>query len=371
MTSEGEFWRRQRRLSQPAFHRKRINAYGEVVVSYAERMLKRWREEETRDVHQEMMRLLLEVVAKVLFDAEIDRAEEVGKALGRVAKRFDEQGSAKLLRLLLGPLPTPTDLRFRRAVEQLDELIYAIIDERRTSGKDTGDLLSMLLCARDEEGERMSDKQLRDEVITLLLAGHETTALALSWTWYLLSLHHEVEAKLLEELQEVLGDRAPTVDHLPRLRYTEMVIKESMRLYPPAWGVSREAIGECEIGGYRVPAGTQLLILLWAMHRDPQYFQDPEAFDPARWEGSLAKRLPKHAYLPFGAGPRICIGNSFAMTEAVLLLATIAKGFWLKLVPEQQRVIPQPSTTLRPRGGLRMLLQRRHPSAKLTLEQKR
>ncbi len=204
----------------------------------------------------------------------------------------------------------------------------------------------------------------------MLLAGHETTALALSWTWYLLSLHPEVEAKLHEELLKVLGDRAPTVDHLPRLRYTEMVIKESLRLYPPAWGVSREAIAACEIGGYRVPAGTQLLIVLWAMHRDPRYFRDPEAFDPARWEGGLSKRVPKHAYLPFGAGPRVCIGGSFAMTEALLLLATIAKGFRLELVPDQGRVVPQPSTTLRPRGGIRMFLRRSYPSAKLALEQK-
>ncbi|HLL97465.1 MAG TPA: cytochrome P450, partial [Rubrobacteraceae bacterium] len=232
------------------------------------------------------------------------------------------------------------------------------------------DLLSMLLRFRDEAGTRMTDKQLRDEVITLLLAGHETTALALSWSWYLLSQHPEVEAKLLEELQEVLGDRTPMVEDLPHLPYAEMVIKESMRLYPPAWGVSREAIEACEIGGYRLPAGTQLLIVLWAMHRDPRNFQDPEAFNPARWEGGLAKKVPRYAYLPFGAGPRICIGGSFAITEAILLLATIARDFQLELVPEQRRVIPQPSTTLRPRGGIRMYLRKRHPSAKLALEQK-
>jgi cytochrome P450 len=358
LTSEGEFWCRQRRLLQPAFHRKRVNAYGEVMVSYAEGMLKRWREGETRDVHQEMMRLLLEVVAKVLFDAEIDRAEEVGKALGRVAKRFDEQGSAKLLRLLLGRLPTLTDLRFRRAVEQLDELIYAIIDERRTSAKDTGDLLSMLLCARDEEGEQMSDKQLRDEAMTILLAGHETNALALSWSWYLLSQHPGVEAKLLDELREVLGDRAPTVEDLPRLRYTQMVLKESMRLYPPAWSISREAKEECEIGGYRVPAGAQLFIVQWVIHRDPRHFEDPQAFVPERWRDGYGERIPKYAYLPFGAGPRLCIGSSFAVMEATLLLATIAKRFRLGLA-SGRRVVPQPSVTLRPRGGIEMRLEER------------
>jgi cytochrome P450 len=343
------------------------------MVSHAERMLATWRDGEVRDVHQEMRCLTLGIVAEVLFGAEKDKAEEVGEVLGwldRHTNRLEEQGSAMVVRFLLGNFPTPANLRFRKGIGRLDEIIYGFIEERRQNGKDTGDLLSMLLGFRDEADRTMSDKQLRDEVLTLLLAGHETTALALSWTWYLLSQHPEVEAKLLEELQDVLGDRTPTIDDLPRLTYAEMVVKESMRLYPPAWGVSRETIEECEIGGYRVPAGTQLLIYLWAMHRDPRSFQYPEAFDPSRWESSLAKRVPKYAYLPFGAGPRICIGSSFAMTEAILLLATIAKTFRLELFSKQRRVIPQPSTTLRPRGEIRMFLRRRHPSAKLTLEQK-
>jgi len=373
LNSEGELWRRQRRLAQPAFHKRRVGAYGEAMVSHAERMLARWRDGEVRDVHQEMRRLTLGIVAEVLFGAGRDKADEVGEVLGWLDKhtnRLEEQGSAMVLRFLLGNFPTPTNLRFRKGIGRLDEIIYGLIEERRENAKDTGDLLSMLLRFRDEAGTRMTDKQLRDEVITLLLAGHETTALALSWSWYLLSQHPEVEAKLLEELQEVLGDRTPMVEDLPHLPYAEMVIKESMRLYPPAWGVSREAIEECEIGGYRLPAGTQLLIVLWAMHRDPRNFQDPEAFNPARWEGGLAKKVPRYAYLPFGAGPRICIGGSFAITEAILLLATIARDFQLELVPEQRRVIPQPSTTLRPRGGIRMYLRKRHPSAKLALEQK-
>ena len=373
LTSEGELWWRQRRLAQPAFHRRRVGTYGETMVSHAERMLATWRDGEVRDVHQEMRRLTLGIVAEVLFGVKKDKADEVGEVLewlDKHANRLEEQGSAMVVRILLGNFPTTANLRFRKGIGRLDEVIYGLIRQRRENGEDTGDLLSMLLCFRDEEGGGMSDKQLRDEVLTLLLAGHETTALALSWTWYLLSLHPEVEAKLLEELQEILGDRTPTVEDLPRLSYAEMVIKESMRLYPPAWGVSREAIEECEIGGYRVPAGTQLLIVLWAMHRDPRYFRDPEAFDPARWEGGLSKRVPKHAYLPFGAGPRVCIGGSFAMTEALLLLATIAQGFRLELVPDQGRVFPQPSTTLRPRGGIRMFLSRSYPSAKLALEQK-
>ena len=373
LNSEGELWRRQRRLAQPAFHKRRVGAYGQVMISHAEQMLATWRNGEVRDVHQEIRRLTLGIVAEVLFGAEKDKAEEVGEVLGWVDKhtnRLEEQGSAMVVRFLLGNFPTPNNLRFRKGIRRLDQIIYGLIGERRENGKDTGDLLSMLLHFREEGGGGISDKQLRDEVLTLLLAGHETTTLALSWTLYLLYQHPEVEAKLLEELQEVLGDRTPIIDDLPRLTYAEMVIKESMRLYPPAWGVSRETIAECEIGGYRVPAGTQLLIFLWAMHRDPRHFQDPEAFDPGRWESRLAKRVPKYAYLPFGAGPRICIGGSFAMAEAILLLATIAREFRLELVPEQRRVIPQPSTTLRPKGGIRMFLRRRPSSAKLALEQK-
>ncbi len=361
LNSEGEFWRRQRRLAQPAFHRRRIDAYGEVMVSYAERMLTTWQDGETRDIHQEMMRLTLGIVAKVLFGAGTDEAGRVEEVLGwmaRHANRLDEQGIRLLLRFLLGNFPTPTNLRFRKGIRRLDEIIYGIINERRDNGQDTGDLLSMLLRARDEEGNRMSDRQLRDEMMTMFLAGHETTALTLSWTWYLLSRHPEVEARLLEELQEVLGDRTPGVEDLPRLRYAEMVIKESMRLYPPAWGISRQVVEECEIGGYRAPAGTQLIVVLWSMHRDPRYFEDPEAFYPDRWEDGSAKRVPKYAYLPFGAGPRQCIGGSFAMTEATLLLATIAKKFRLELASEQP-VVPQPSTTLRPRGGIRMVLNKR------------
>jgi cytochrome P450 len=373
LNSEGELWRRQRRLAQPAFHKRRVSTYGETMVSHAERMLATWRDGEVRDVHQEMRRLTLGIVAEVLFGVNKDKADEVREILewlDKHANRLEEQGSAMVVRFLLGNFPTPANLRFRKGIGRLDEVIYAVIRERRENGEDTGDLLSMLLSFRDEEGGGMSDKQLRDEVLTLLLAGHETTALALSWTWYLLSLHPRVEARLREELHEVLEDRAPTAEDLPRLPYAEMVIKEAMRLYPPAWGVSREAIEECEIGGYRVPAGTQLLIVLWAMHRDPRYFRDPETFEPARWEGGLAKRVPRYAYLPFGAGPRVCIGGSFALTEAILLLATIAKGFRLELVPEQRGVIPQPSTTLRPRGGMRMFLRRSCPNAKVALEQK-
>ena len=358
LASEGEFWRRQRRLSQPAFHRQRINAYGEVMVSCTERMLATWQDGEIRDIHQEMMGLLLEIVTKTLLDIGISgKNEEVMETFAQISKTFGGQGEGIQLQrgfhgILLQFLGY---LRFYKAVRRLNKSIYGIIDERCSSDKDTGDLLSMLLHFKDEDGKRMSDKQLRDEVVAMFFASHETTTNALSWTWYLLSQHPEVETKLLTELQEVLGDRVPTVEDLSQLRYTEMVVKESMRLYPPVWTIWREAKEECEIGGYHVLPGTHVLMAQWVMHRDPRYFEDSEVFNPERWEEGFVKRIPRGAYFPFGAGPRLCIGSSFAMTEAKLLLATIAKKFQLELVSEQ-RVVPVPSTTLRPREGIKMVL---------------
>ncbi|MBA3472101.1 MAG: cytochrome P450, partial [Rubrobacter sp.] len=222
-----------------------------------------------------------------------------------------------------------------------------------------GDLLSMLLAVRDEEtGEGMTDRQLRDEAMTVFLAGHETTANTLSWTWRLLSGHPEVESRLQEELREVLAGRPPIVEDLPRLRYTDMVVKESMRLYPPAWAFGREALADCEIGGYHVPAGTQLIMSQWVMHRDPRYYDEPGKFRPERWGDGSTEGLPKYAYFPFGGGPRLCIGQSFAKMEAVLLLATIAQQFRLRSAPGE-RISPQPSITLRPKNGMRMVLEKR------------
>jgi cytochrome P450 len=363
LASEGEFWRRQRRLSQPAFHRRRINAYGEVMVSCTERLLTTWRDGETRDIHREMMRLLLEIVAKTLFDIRVaGKIEDIKETLERIAGTLGGQGGGVQLQEGYASISLQfwRYIRFLMALRQLDKFTYSIIKERRSSGEDTGDLLSMLLHFRDEDDNRMSDKQLRDEVVAMFFAGYETTAHSLAWTWYLLSQHPKVETKLLTELQEVVGNRLPTVGDLPQLRYTAMVIKESMRLYPPAWRIGREAQKECEIGGYCVPSGTQLLISQWVVHRDPRYFNDPEMFSPDRWEDGFAQRIPKYAYLPFGGGPRQCIGDSLAMMEATLVLATIAKKFQLELVSEQQ-VIPQPSITLRPKGGLSMLLKKRSP----------
>jgi cytochrome P450 len=304
-------------------------------------------------VHEEMMHLTLEIVAKCLFDADVGmRATDVGKAMKAVLEDFSSQ--RRLIRIPKR-IPTPRNIRFEMAARRLDEVVGTIIEDRRKSEEDRGDLLSMLMLAEDEDGERMTDKQLRDEVMTLFLAGHETTANALSWTSWLLYLNPEVEDKLAEELERVLGGRTPTVSDLPDLPYVERAVKESIRLYPPAWIVGREAIAECEVGGYRMPAGTTALMSQWVMHRDPRYHENPQRFDPDRWTAEYAKASPRFAYFPFGGGPRQCIGAGFAMTEACLILATVAQRFGMDLAPSQ-RVEPYASITLRPKEGIRMSL---------------
>jgi cytochrome P450 len=353
LTSQGEFWRRQRRLAQPAFHRRRIVAYGEVMASYTERRLEGWRDEQTIDVHQEMMRLTLEIVAKTLFNADVaTEAKDVGEAMEVALKNFSSQ--RRVIRIP-NSIPTPQNVRFERAARRLDEIVRRIIEERRTSEEDRGDLLSMLMLAEDEDGNRMTDKQLRDEVMTLFLAGHETTANALAWTFYLVARHPEEQDKLAKELGNALNGRTPTVSDLTNLSYAERAIKESMRLYPPAWTMGREALTDCEVDGYRMPAGTTALMSQWVMHRDPRYYDEPDRFDPDRWTQQLEKRLPRFAYFPFGGGPRQCIGMGFALTEARLILATIARRFRMKLV-SGQRVQPYTSITLRPKDRIRMIL---------------
>jgi cytochrome P450 len=249
-------------------------------------------------------------------------------------------------------------IQFRHAVRQLDETVYGIITARRRDEADSGDLLSMLMQARDEDGGRMNDKQLRDEVMTFLLAGHETTALTLTWTWHLLAQHPAAQNKLHAELDRVLAGRAPDFADLPKLTFTEQVIKESMRLYPPAWSLARTVISPFELRGYQIPAGANVVMSQWIMHRDPRYFSDPESFDPGRWAPERAQKLPRFAYFPFGGGPRQCIGNSFAMMEAILLLATIAQRFTLRAV-SSEHVMPVPSFTLRPKNGIRMKVEAR------------
>jgi cytochrome P450 len=357
LTSEGDFWLRQRRLSQPAFHKERIAGYGAVMVRDTTRMINQWKNGEVRDIHADMMRLTLGIVAETLFGTDATaNAEVVGSALEIVSEQFSSQGG--ISQLLDNLFPTPNYLKFEKVVQRLDEIIYQIIDQRRAHTGDRDDLLSMLLKARDDDGSRMSDKQLRDELMTLFLAGHETTALTLSWTWLVLGQHPEVERKLFEEIESVLGERMPAVADLPRLQYTDMVVKESMRLYPPAWMIGREAMEDCEIGECRIPKGAQVLMSQWSMHRNPAYFSDPIRFHPERWQMEESKRLPKYAYFPFGGGPRLCIGNAFAMMEANLILATIAQKCRLELQPNQ-KITPMPSITLRPKEGVLVTVRKR------------
>jgi cytochrome P450 len=357
LTSEGDFWLRQRRLAQPAFHRNRIADYGKIMVGYSEQMLATWQESETRDVHEEMMVLTVKIAVKALFNVDAERDVVLMSALSNeVIKMFELQDSS--LWLVHNFFPTSAHKRFGKLVKRLDEYIYSIIGQRRQNGEDTGDLLSMLLHAQDEDGSRMNDRQLRDEVMTLFLAGHETTALALSWTWYLLSQHPEVEAKLMSELESALGGRAPRVEDLPALRYAEAVVKESLRLYPPAWAFGRQAIEDCEIGGFHLPKGRQLYFFPWVVHRDRRYFENPESFCPERWADDRVKQMPRFAYFPFSGGARVCIGSSFAMMEAILVLATVAQRFKLRLV-EGQEITPWPVFTLRPKHGIRMTMEKR------------
>jgi cytochrome P450 len=357
LTSEGDFWRRQRRLAQPAFHRQRISGYGDVMVQYAARTISRWQHGEERDLQRDMMRLTLEIVVKTLFDADVSGdADNVGRVLSDIVKPFASQATLKWI--LDNRLPTRDHRRFYGLVSEIDQIIYKIIAQRRDAGSDKGDLLSMLLQAHDEDGSQMTDSQLRDEVMTLFLAGHETTALALSWTWYLLTTNREAEQKFHDELDRVLAGRLPNVSDLPNLTYTEMIAKETLRLYPPAYGVGREAIEECEIGGYRIPRKGQVFAFQWVTQRDPRFFEDPDQFVPERWAPEVADRLPKYAYFPFGGGPRKCIGDYFAMMETILLLATIGQRFKFALAPGE-KVELYPSMSLRPRNGIRALLSQR------------
>jgi cytochrome P450 len=358
LTSEGEFWLRQRRLSQPAFLKQRITRYSDIMVRCAEQSLADWQPGRPCDILKEMMKLTLAIIAKTLFGADIGgQAGDVGEAL-EVAQHHFLLRVGSLVPLPLW-LPTRNNVRLQRAVLKLDAIIYEFIRKRRESAEDKGDLLSLLLHARDE-GDRtgMTDRQLRDEAMTLFLAGHETTALTLSWAWYLLATNPEAARKLQAEVDAVLGERSATASDWPRLVFTEQVIMEAMRLYPPAYVVGREALQDCVIGGYSVPRARTVLMPQWVVHRDPRWFADPDKFRPERWQDDAVKRLPKFAYFPFGGGPRQCIGNTFAMMETVLVLATIAQHYDFTVVPDHP-VVPFPTFTLRPRQGIRAVLHKR------------
>jgi cytochrome P450 len=332
------------------------------MVNYTQAMLDTWAEGQVRDVNSDMMRLTLNIVVKSLFNTEIgEEAVRIGEALTTVLEATND-GIQSVFQMLPAWVPIPRNIRNRRGVKQLDELIMRIIDARRGSTDDQGDLLSMLLLAQDEAGHHMTDKQLRDEVVTLVLAGHETTANGLTWAWYLLSQNPAIEAKLHEEVDRVLGGRLPTLEDLRQLEYTDLIFKEAIRLYPPIPSYARQALVPVTLGGYTLPAGSIILISPHVFHMDGRWWNDPEAFKPERFAKENEQSIAKYAYLPFGGGPRICIGNSFAQMESVLLLATIAQQYRLQLDPADQVVVPQPTLTLRPRHHLMMRLDKRTPA---------
>jgi cytochrome P450 len=355
LTSEDAFHLRQRRLMQPAFHRERIAAYASTMVAYADRVRRGWTSGATLDVALEMSRLTLLIVGKTLFDADVEsQARDVGEAMSGLMDSF------WTLMLPFGEtlqrLPIPHIRRGRKARERLDAIIYEMIRERRANLGDRGDLLSMLLMAQDDEdkGRGMTDRQVRDEAMTILLAGHETTANALTWTWYLLSQSPEVERRLHEEIDRVLEGRLPGVADVDRLPYTTRVVTESMRLYPPAWLVGRRAVNEYRIGPYYVPPRSIIIMSQWIVQRDPRHYAEPDRFEPDRWTPEFKAALPRFAYFPFGGGPRQCIGESFAWMELVLLVATLAQQWRFDLVPAHP-VVPQAAVTLRPKHGMKMI----------------
>ena len=361
-TSDGAFWRRQRRLTQPAFHRQRLAAFATIMTDTTTAMIEQWhsvsQDGQPLELAAEMDRLTLAITNKALFGTDLTVDTDERQRYGMILREHLEY---RFEHFFTFPerVPTPRNRRFWKVVRANDEFVFAIIDERRRSGEDRGDLLSMLLQARDEEtGEGMSDKQLQDEVTIFIGAGTETTAMALAWTWYFLSTHPEVDRKLRAELAEVLGGRPPTAEDLPNLKYTRMVIEEALRLYPPAWGMSRAALGADEIGGYPIPAKATIALSPYVTHRHPAFWENPEGFDPERFTPECSASRSRYAYFPFGGGPRQCIGNEFALMEAQLVVATVAQQYRLYLVPGHP-VEPAALFSLRPRHRVLMTL---HPA---------
>jgi len=359
LTNEGESHLRQRRTIHPVFHHERIRSYGDVMAEYASRVGEGWQNGTVVNIHKEMMKLTLFIVSKTIFDSEMEsESDEIGRSLTDLVTLFPR---------LIFPyseyvdnLPLPSNRRFEQAKSRLDSIIYGLIEERRANPGERKDLLSMLLDAQDEEGggEGMTDVQVRDEALTLFLAGQESTANSLVWTWYLISQHPQVEKKIHGEIDSVLNGRLPTLDDLGKLSYTQNVFKEALRLYPPAWAVARQVKEDYEVGGYVVPAGADIFMSQYVVHRDPRFYKEPDRFIPERWSNEETKDLPKFAYFPFGGGTRRCIGEPFAWMEGVILIATIASKWKMRLVPHQ-RVEPEPLITIRPKYGMNMILERR------------
>lgn len=356
ITSQDEEHLQQRRLLQPLFHRRYLAGFGDLMVDCTRQVRDRWQDGETLDIFEEMSDLTLAIVGRTLFSAEFEpEAEDIRQALAVIL------GRVHIATLIFGELadrlPLPMAGRTHRAVEHLNASIYRVIAERRIQQNERGDLLSLLLTAEDERG-KLSDTQVRDQAMSIFLAGFETMAVALTWTWYLLAQHPEVEARFLEEINHVLVGRLPVADDLPNLPYTRQVLSEALRLYPPVWAHGRRLAAACRVGAWDLPAGSFVIINHWLLHHDPRFHIDPERFDPDRWAGNSTASRPRLAFAPFSAGPRQCIGEGYAWMEGVLVMATLAQQWQLRLAPGQ-RVEMQQILTLRPRSGLPMALHRR------------
>ncbi len=356
LTIDGAEHKQQRRMVMPAFHKQRIENYQDIMLDYTLERLSRWEPGQTIDMAVEMGRLTLEIVTKALFNVDLkNESDDIGNAFAETAEYVNRSRMVSLLSLPID-LPFTPYGRFIRAKRVLDEAVYRMIEKHRQSSTDDGDVLSMLLAARDEQGKGLSDKQIHDETLTFLAAGHATTAVTLTWALYLLAGHPEIHARLMDEIQRVLGTRLPTAADLADMPFLELVIKETMRLYPPAWTIMRHAVGDFELGGYQLPAGTFVVLSQYVIHHLPIYWSEPEKFWPDRFGPEQKEPGEDFAYFPFGAGPRTCIGMPFAMIESRLLLAAILQKYTPQLIPGV-RVVPQPMITLLPRNGLPLLLE--------------
>lgn len=352
-TSDGDYWKQQRKLMQPSFHYHHISAYADTMVEYAQQAIESWQENDELDIDEIMTATAMNVITKTMFGGEVgSEAHRIGELLTELFVHADVRNG-----VLLGYplwLPTESNRRLKEVVSEIRNFLRNFIDKRRKSGEDTGDLLSMLLMAQDEAGLGMTDEQVMNEAVTIFGAGHETTAYTLTWAWYALSQNSEVEAKLHEELDTVLNGRPPALEDLKQLTYTDKVIKETLRLYPTAFAITRQIAETVKIGDYKFPKNNVLMIAPWTLGRDSRWFPNPLEFNPDRWTSEFEAEMPKYAYIPFGAGPRVCIGNQFALMEAKLILATIAQQFSLSLKPNFQTK-PHRAFTLRPDNGMKMI----------------
>lgn len=360
LSSEGDYWKRQKKLASPAFNHKHLASYGQIMIEHTQRLISKWQDGQSFDIQHEMMLLTLGIACKTLFDTELsDENHELENALTKALVHLNERMNMPLLLMLPEWIPFPTNTHLLEAIRVIDKVIFKLIKERKNEAEGRQDLLSILVAARDEDDNSpMTDQQIRDEIFTFFFAGHETTALTLSWTLHLLATNPATEEHLLEEIKQVLNGRAPTAADYNSLPYTEKVIKESMRVRPPVWGIGREAAIDCNLDGYFIKKGTAILMSPWLMHQESRYYENPQLFNPERWNEQFSQTLPKFAYFPFGGGPRTCIGNGFAMLEAALVLTTIVQDWRLEMTAGDT-VEQLPAVTLRAAHGIQMTARKR------------